>query len=168
MKISKNLKQLTTTQTELGKCLGLSQQRINQLVKEEVFIKGEDGGVLVVESFKRYFHLNKNDKDGEISLEREKALHERARREISELRLAKMQNNVYDARTVEMVMIEILSTLRAQLSGLPSKLSPQLEKKDKLEIYEIMTKEVEEKLNELSEYSPNLFTDEEIEDEIGE
>ena len=35
----------------------------------------------------------------------------------------------------------------------------------KEEIYVRLTKELEEKLSELSEYSPDLFTDEEVEEE---
>ena len=45
---------------------------------------------------------------------------------------------------------------------MPSKLAPQLERKKKEKIYELMTKEIEEKLNELSEYTPDMFTQEEI------
>lgn len=35
----------------------------------------------------------------------------------------------------------------------------------KEDIYEAMTREIEEKLSELSEYKPELFTAEEIEDD---
>lgn len=166
MKISKNLKSATTTQTEFGKCLGLSQQRVNQLVKEEVLSKGEDGGILIVDSLKKYYEINNiGGNKSEIDIDVEKALYEKARREITELKLEKIKNNLYSARTVEIVMIEMLSTLRSQLLGLPSKLSPQLEGKNKNKIYEIMTREIEDKLSELSEYTPNLFIEEELEDE---
>ena len=60
-------------------------------------------------------------------------------------------------------MIEQLVTLRTKLLGLPVKLAPQLEGKNKGEIYELMTAEVEEALSELSEYKPEMFQ-EEIED----
>ena len=73
-----------------------------------------------------------------------------------------MEGKAYDARTVELVLTEMLSNLRTQLLGMPSKLAPQLERKKKEKIYELMTKEIEEKLNELSEYTPDMFTQEEI------
>jgi len=106
--------------------------------------------------------------DGENSLDlmEEKARHERVKRELAELKLAKAEARVYDARTVEMVMTEMLSNLRTQLLGLPSKMAPQLEGKEKGEIYGIMTREIEDKLSELSEYTPELFTNEEIEEEV--
>lgn len=76
----------------------------------------------------------------------ERALHEKAKREIAELKLAKLQGKAYDARTVELVMTEMMSNLRTQLLGLPSKLAPILEGHKKEEIYDILTKEIEEKI----------------------
>lgn len=163
MKISKNLKALTTTQSELGRCLGISQQRVNQLIKDEVVIKGEDNGVLVIESLMNYYTNNKSGKDesgNAVDFWVEKALHEKTKREIAEIKLSKMQNQIYDAKTVEMVMIEMLSNLRTQLLGIPSKLATELESKTREEIYFIMTKSVEEALNDLSEYTPDLFSEE--------
>ena len=52
-----------------------------------------------------------------------------------------------------------------RLLGLPTKLAPQLEGKTKEQIYVRLTREIEEKLSELSEYSPDLFTDEEVVDD---
>ena len=95
----------------------------------------------------------------------EKAKHEKIKREIAELKLAMMEGNAYSAKTVELVMTEMLSNLRTQLLGLPTKLAPQLEGKKKEQIYTILTHEIEEKLSELSEYSPDLFIDEEVVDD---
>ena len=94
---------------------------------------------------------------------RERAKHEKTKREIAELRLTKMENRAYDAKTVELVLTEMLSNLRTQLLGMPSKLAPQLEGKPREQIYEFMTRELEERLSELSEYTPELFTEKEIE-----
>ena len=76
-----------------------------------------------------------------------------------------MESNVYDARTVELVLTEMLSNLRTQLLGLPAKMAPTLVSKSREQIYESMTKEIEDKLGELSEYSPELFTQEEIDND---
>ena len=75
-----------------------------------------------------------------------------------------MQGNVYDARTVELVMTEMASNLRTQLLGLPSKLAPILEQKSKEEIYTTMTQEIEEKLSELASYKPDLFIEDALEE----
>lgn len=62
-------------------------------------------------------------------------------------------------------MTEMLSNLRTQLLGLPSKLAPQLEGMNRDQVYDVMTREIEEKLSELSEYTPDLFTAEGIEED---
>ena len=90
----------------------------------------------------------------------EKAKHEKVKRELAELKLAKCEGNVYDATTVELVFVEMTTMLRTQLLGLPAKLAPILEGKAKEEIYQIMTEEIEAKLGELGEYNPDLFMDE--------
>lgn len=161
-KISKNLKSLTTTQTEMGRALGLTSGRVNQLVQEGVAIRDpqdKSGGVFVVETLKNYFsQRGGGSADGDApDLNEEKARHEKAKREIAELKLAELQGKVYPARTVELVMTEMASNLRTQLLGLPSKLAPILEGQKKEEIYATLTKEIEEKLSELSSYSPDLF-----------
>ena len=164
MKVSKDLKKLTTTQTEMARALGISQQRVSQMLKEDIMVRDKSGAVLVIESLKNFYNLRTLDGgDGEeLNLNVEKAKHERTKREIAELKLAMMERKAYSARTVELVLTEMLSNLRTQLLGLPSKLAPQLEKKKKEKIYEVMTKEIEEKLAELSEYTPEMFTSEEI------
>lgn len=167
MKISKGLTTLSTTQTELGKALKVTVGRVNQLITEGIVIRDDkdpNGGVLVVPSLRNFFSSQAgNGSDEEIDLMAERALHEKAKREIAELKLAKLRGNAYDARTVELVMTEMASNLRAQLLGLPSKLAPILEHRKKEEIYDILTKEIEEKLSELSRYSPDLFMGEEVE-----
>lgn len=86
------------------------------------------------------------------------------KRELAELKLAKAEARVYDSKTVELVLTEMLSNLRTQLLGLPSKLAPIIEGKRKEDIYQLMTEEVESKLSELSEYTPDLFIREEVGD----
>lgn len=166
MKISKGILSLTTTQTAMAQALGISQQRVSKMLQEGTMVADKQGALLVVASLKNYYNKKavESAEDGDVNLQTERALHEKAKREIAELRLAKMQGNVYDAKTVELVMTEMLSNLRTQLLGLPSKLAPLLEKASKEKIYETMTKELEERLQELSEYKPDLF----MEDTIGE
>ncbi|WP_432642830.1 hypothetical protein [Acidaminococcus sp.] len=145
----------------MGKALGITQQRIHQLIDEGVVIRDEtssSGAVKVIDSIKNYYKVKSHSEvPEEVDLMVERARHEKAKREIAELKLAKLQGSAYDAKTVELVMTEMASNLRTQLLGLPSKLAPILENRKKEEIYEILTKEIEEKLSELSAYSPDLF-----------
>lgn len=168
VKISKGLKSLSTTQTELGKALGITAGRVNQLISEGIVIRDDtdpNGAVLVVASLRNFFNSKSGgDAEEAVDLMAERARHEKAKREIAELKLAKMQGNVYDARTVELVMTEMASNLRTQLLGLPSKLAPMLEQKSKEEIYTTMTQEIEEKLSELAGYKPDLFVEDTLEE----
>lgn len=172
MKISKDLKDLTTTQVEFARALGITQPRVHQLIQEGVVVRNKAGAVIVIESLKNYFS-SRNTGDGagsEINFIIEKALHEKTKREIAEIKLAKIEGSVYDAKIVEMVLTEMLANLRTQLLGLPASLAPILEDKKKESIYEILTNKIEEKLAELSEYTLDLFTEELEEgddDEVG-
>ena len=58
----------------------------------------------------------------------------------------------------------MLSNLRTQLLGLPTKLAPILEGLKREEIYEVLTKEIKEKLSELAEYTPEQYLEEEVVD----
>ena len=165
MKVTGNVKLLTVSQTNLATALNLTKGRIPQLIKEGVVIRDQNdksGGVLLFESLKNYFTGKSESSDG-LNLREERARHEKVKREITELKLKKLDGSVYDARTVELAMIEQLVTLRTKLLGLPMKLAPQLEGKSKERIYKMMTSEIEESLAELSEYNPELFK-EEVED----
>lgn len=169
MRINVDPRELTVSQTNMAKALSLTQGRIGQLVKSGVMIRDDTdrmGGVKLVESMKNYYQFvappsaSGGDDDEDIDYTTEKAKHERTKREIAEIQLAKLERRVYDAKTVELVMTEMLSTLRTQLLGLPSKLAPQLEGMKKEDIYTALTKSIEECLMELSEYTPDLFAEE--------
>lgn len=165
MKVSKNLKLLTTTQSEMANIMGVSQQRVSQLISENVILRDKNNSVLVIESLKNYYKLKANaENSDDIDFQKERALHEKTKREIAELKLAKMQRSAYDARTVELVLTEMLSNLRTQFLGLPSKLAPILEDLKKEKIYGILSKEIEEKLLELSEYDLEMFAADEIDE----
>lgn len=178
MKVAEDPRLITVSQTNLAKALNLTVVRVQQLIQEGVVIRDDNdarGGVLLLQSVRNYDRMkNKGgptaDDEEVVDYKLEQAKHEKVKRELAEIKLAKAEARIYDARTVELVMTEMLSNLRTQLLGLPSKLAPILESKDRAAVYETMTKEIEEKLAELSEYSPDLFTHEEIgdSDEDGE
>lgn len=177
MKVSGKIREMTVTQRQLADAIGITPARVNHLIKDGIVVRDEDnsgGAVMLYESVKRYWLNKSRDGSGgdegleaELNLTNERAKHEKTKREIAEIRLAKLERRVYDARTVELVMTEMLSNLRTQLLGLPSKLAPQLEEVTKEQIYEVTTREIEEKLSELSEYTPELFF-EEIEESSNE
>lgn len=165
MKVSENVKEMTVSQSNLAKALGITRSRVNQLIDEGVVIRDEKdmtGGVMLLDSLKNYFRSKAVSEDG-LDYWDEKAKHEKVKREMTELKLKKMDGSVYDAKTVELVMIEQLTVLRSKMLGMPVKLAAQLESKSKEEINEMMTLEIEEALMELSKYDPKQFV-EEVED----
>jgi phage terminase Nu1 subunit (DNA packaging protein) len=172
-KISKDINHVTATQSQMARALKISTPRVNQMIKEGMLPIDETGSPLLVEGIKAYCRMKKQAvEDEDVDFDKERALHEKAKREIAELKLDKMRKNAYSAAVVEYVMTAMAANLRTQLLGMPSKLAPFLEGKSKEEIYSLITKEIEEKLSELSEYSPDLFNEEieqeeEDDDEIG-
>lgn len=167
MKVTEDARKITVSQSNLARAIGITHGRVSQLIQEGIVLRDDKdmrGGVYLVQSVRNYGAMKGDGgTDDELDYLSEKAKHEKVKREIAELRLAKMENRAYSARTVELVLTEMLSNLRTQILGMPSKLAPQLEGKPRGHIYEIMTRELEERLSELSEYKPELFTEEEIE-----
>ena len=157
MKVSdKDIETLTCRQATLARLLSVTPPRIHQLIEEKIVIRNEgdkSGGVYLVPSLMNFYLSKKSTGAGdEANFWREKNLHEKAKRELTELKLAKERNQVYDAATVEHAMIEQLSMLRSHLLALGQKLSPQLERKKASEIAAIIDREMEERLMELSNY----------------
>ena len=169
MKIKEDPRHIAVSQTNFGKAIGVTRRRVTQINTAGVVIRDETdprGGVLLVESLQNYdrmkYGARPSSSGDDVDINVERAKREAAERKIAELKLAKMESRVYDARTVELVQTEMLSNLRTQLLGLPSKLAPIIEGHDKAEIYDILTKEIEERLGELAEYTPAQYTEEEI------
>lgn len=133
----------------------MTQQRISQLLADKTMLRDESdktGRVLLAESLRSYYLSNKATGDT-VNYWKERALRERANRKLDELELKRAEGSVYDSSTVELAFIEMLSMLRTHLLGLPSKFAVQLEGKNRNEIYDILTQEIEMKLTEMSEYN---------------
>lgn len=173
MFVNASIDTITCTQKALADALELSTVRIYQLIKEGVVVRDPSdpkGGVFLAESCRNYWKRKNRkaaiDDDGElIDIEKERALHEAANRKLAELKLAAMKHEVFDATTVELVQTEMLSNLRTRLLGLPTKLTPILADATREEAEKILTQEIEEALDELPPYSPDLYTREVIDDE---
>src|SRR5690606_2228591 len=149
----------------LAKLFGFTRQRINQLGKEGILEKQAPGRWPLMKNVQRYIdYLRTGAKDREeedeaqVKYWEEKALHERARREIAEIKLAKLKNQMHDAADVEFVMTNMLVTFRNRILAIPDKLAPRLlGVKNLSEISDITKQELTEALTELSEYDPAMF-----------
>jgi hypothetical protein len=173
--IIKDLSDVLTTSDGLAGCFGLTRPRIIQLANEGVLDRDKSSKYIVQDNIRRYVDYIKNGGKATESTEEfqgyyweEKAIHEKAKRELTEIELAKIRGKMHDAKDVELVMTEMLTNLRTQLLGLPSQLAQQLAGKTQEEIFTVLTREVENKLNEIKDYSPALFESERVEDDAEE
>lgn len=168
MKIKEDIRKLTSTQQNLAKALGITPERCRQMIHEGIVIRDEldnSGGVYIFESLKRYFNRDKQETQ-EVDYTYEHAKLEQVKRMTAELRLEQARGNLYDASTVEQVITSDLVKIRTQILSLPAKLSVELEGKDKEDINDILTRELESALLEISRYKPELFKKADEPDEV--
>ncbi len=156
--------ELKGTGVELARLLCITDRRVRQLVADGIITKQPEGDYLLPEAIAEYYAF-KYKPDEAVDYMEEKALHEKAKRALAELELAKRRNEVHDAEDVQIVMVNMLTNLRSQLLGLPTKMAQQLAERDAGYIDKALTKEIEERLSELSDYSPTMFNMEAAADE---
>lgn len=160
-KRSKNIDGLVVTTSVISDIFNMSQRRVRQLVEEGIIDRVKNGSFELMPTVKKYILYLKasgDSKGGEIDLIKEKAMHERAKREIAEMELAQMKGIMHNAADVEKVMNDMLAAFRAKLLGMPSKVAPLLIAQNEIAIIQdILQKEVYEALEELSNYDPQIF-----------
>lgn len=143
---------LFCSQSQLARALSLTQPRINQLIDEGIVVRDDrskNGEVMLLDSLQNYF-LSKNTSGDGVNFWKEKGLHEKAKRELAEVKLAKTKGELYEAATVESVLGEIITNFRSKLLGLPAKYAARLDGKNRSEIYSVLTTAIEENLTELA------------------
>lgn len=153
---------ITGSAAELSKLLSISQRRVNQLADEKIITRQPEGNFILPEAIKE-FYLYKYKSDESINYVTEKALHERAKRQLAELDLRKRNLELHEAEDVELVLSEMLTNFRSQMLAIPSKMAKILENCSSDEIEETLTKEIEGRLLEVKDYSPTMFS---VEDDL--
>lgn len=164
---------ITVSAQVLGQIIGVSDRRIRQLAEENILVRVSKGRYNLLESTKNYILTLKvalesdgrDNPDGELVLEEEKALHERVKRFIAELKLQTMKGELHKSNDVERVMTDMLVSVKTKLLAMPSKLAPLIiGRTDVGSVKDVITKEILETLNELKEYNPvDFFSDEYVE-----
>jgi hypothetical protein len=177
MKAKTDISDLIVSTDAMATLLGFTRQRINQLAKEGILEKQAAGRYPLMKNVQRYIEYlrtgvkDKGDEDDEAQAKywEEKALHEKAKREMAEIKLAKLKNQMHDASDVELVMTNMLVTFRTRILAIPDKVAPRvIGLKNLSEISDAINNELLEALTELSEYDPALFAgggDDETEDD---
>ena len=147
---------LTVSAAVLGNIFGVTDRRIRQMAEEGIIVRAAKGRYNLVDSLKNYIlslklAVDSNDSDnpdGELNFEEEKALHERVKRHISEMKLQTMKGELHKADDVRHVMTDMLSSFKTRMMNIPAKVAPVLEDRDAGYIKERLTSEVTEALNE--------------------
>lgn len=168
---------LTVSAAVLGNIFGVTDRRIRQMAEEGIIVRAAKGRYNLVDSLKNYIlslklAVDSNDSDnpdGELNFEEEKALHERVKRHISEMKWQTMKGELHKADDVRHVMTDMLSSFKTRMMNIPAKVAPVLEDRDAGYIKERLTSEVTEALNELKDYNPaDFYSDEYVEGEDDE
>jgi hypothetical protein len=98
---------------------------------------------------------NKSNNDKAPNYWSEKALHEKAKRELAELDLKLKCNNVVEVDQIGDHLDKIFSAVRQKLLGLPGKIAPLVQAEESIGgIQIVLESAIFEVLSELSEYNP--------------
>ena len=168
MAVKQDVSGIVVNTDVLAKLFGVTRRYVNQLATEGVLEKRAPGRWPLEQNVNRYIEfLRSGKKDPEEQESKsiyweEKAKHEAAKREMAELQLAKLKNQMHDAATVELVMTDMLTTFKNRLLALPQKISPKIiGLKSIAEVNDVLASEINEALTELSDYNPEIFSNEE-------
>lgn len=154
------------TSSEIAEILGVTERRIRQLTNDGALAKISRGKYDLSDSIKAYidYRIKTEMPEEELDKQREGALLLRAKRMKAELELKRMEGKMHAAEDVETVMNKMLTSFRSRMLVIPHKIAPQLQMEEDMNVIkEKVKKEIYEALQELSEYDPTLFLDNEEE-----
>jgi hypothetical protein len=138
--------------------LDLSERRVRQLREEGVIAErdGHPGLYELIPTARRYINFlrKRNPDSGEnldYNTERSKLV--RAKRLNEEYELKIREGELHTSADIEAAMSSMLMNFKSRLTAMPAKLSPVLSKKTgKTEIFKIIKENIDEALNELSDF----------------
>lgn len=154
MNVTKCWRDLIISQREFAKILGLTPQRVSQLVRDQELVCNDEGKIMLVQSLMFWHRQSAGNTDGGkgVSYDEEKALHEKAKREIAELKLGELKNELHKTSDITYLVGNMVVVFRRTLLALPSKMATSLAGKTPEDINEMLTKEINRALKDLSEF----------------
>ncbi len=149
----------------IAELLNLSEKRIRQLTQEGVIEEYSTGFyklVSAVQGYVKYILRQISDDDQTSNYNTEKARLTKAKREDAELDLKTKKNELHRSGDVEFVMTNMLVAFKSKLEVLPHKVLPDIvsipDGKEKADgITAVIKSALDEALNELAGYDPELF-----------
>lgn len=155
---------MDVNQKELAAILNITARRVRELTRDYgLFEKGRTVG----KKTKNYclercvpeyinYKLEAEVKQGTtVVKEKEQAMHEKIKKEISILRLRKLRRELHEAEDVEEFLTDMLMNFKKRLVIIPQKVAPLVMSEDDINaIIRILEKEIFAALEELAEYDP--------------
>ncbi len=169
-------KTIVNTKT-IAKMFNMTERNVRYLVEEGVVSRVNHGRYDLIDTVSRYITFLKMSFDGidenkvMESLDYEKWLHEKAKREKAEIELAHIKKEMHKADEVEKVQNHMIMAFRSKMLSLPTKVALQLVGKDDPKMIEaLLERDIHEALLELAEYNPvQYFVEDDVEVEtVGE
>lgn len=121
------------TKKELAEIAGYSYRQLYNIDKaaptqdRKLFVSGEGGKYSLSLFVQRWVKYNvEHDSDGTEGWDTEKALHERVKREKSEIELSRMRGEVVPIQDVQRAWMDIAGVVSSRFINLPRKLAPAL------------------------------------------
>lgn len=153
----------------LGQCWGVTDRRVRQLREESVISEVARGKFDLYQCTRKYCEylrqqINASDESNTAKLDydQEHAAHEKIKREKAELQLKVMRSELHFAKDVQDIMTDMIVRSKVKILGLPQKVADKLVGKDANVINNILEKHIMDALNELSDYTPELFKNDEV------
>ncbi|ACA41247.1 hypothetical protein J2D69_15935 [Lysinibacillus sphaericus] len=154
----------------IAKMFNMTERNVRYLVEEGVISRVTHGRYDLIDTVSRYITFLKMSFDGideskvMESLDYEKWLHEKAKREKAEIELAHIKKEMHKADEVEKVQNHMVMAFRSKMLSLPSKVALQLVNKNDPKLIEaILERDIHEALSELAKYNPTQYF---IEDDV--
>lgn len=157
----------------IAKMFNMTERNVRYLVEEGIIARVAHGRYDLNDTVSRYVTFLKMSYDGidenkvMESLEYERWLHEKAKREKAEIELAHIKREMHKADEVERVLNHMVMAFRSKMLSLPSKSALLLASKDDPKVIEaLLERDINEALNELANYDPSMFFTEDVEEEV--
>ena len=149
-----------TTKVVTGKVvarmLGLTERRVRQLRQDGIITEEAPGLFRLEKAVQDYISfITKGDSGGNAALDlvKERALLVRTKRESEEYELRLRKRELHKSEEIRQVLSGMIVNFRSRLLSIPAKASPVLAKKsDKAEIYRYLKEQIDDALNELSDF----------------
>lgn len=138
------------TSKAVAQWLGLTERRIRQM-RDAGIIRETKPGLYdmkpTVQAYLAYLRNNTGD------LNQQRAELTKAKKELAELELGERKGNLHRTEDVEQALTTMLMNFRTKIMSIPAKLAKTVAgMSDSAEIYDLLKKETDEALDELSDY----------------